>query len=321
MTTTAASDPTPSPAGPTPGGADRYRSARAGGTLPRPSALGASARVDRRSPDSPCSSPLATMCGRFGLADPRRLAHSATLRLLNVATVADGVPDPLPPRFNVAPTTPVLAALDVRRAGAMHRTLAMLRWGLVPRWARDTSIGNRLANARAETVDEKPSFREAWSRGQRCAILADVFYEWQDVGAVVADPRNGDPGTTGRRPVRRQARPAKQPWALALAEREPFAFAGLWERWRDPRQPDAAPLVTCTIITTAPNVLVAPIHDRMPVILTGDALAEWVDRETTPAAACRFLRPYPAESMDAWRIDTRVNAPMNDEPDVPARIA
>ncbi len=261
------------------------------------------------------------MCGRFGLADPRRLAHSATLRLLNVVTVADGVPDPLAPRFNVAPMTSVLATLDVRRAGAMHRTLAMLRWGLVPRWADDASIANRLANARAETVAGKPSFREAWSRGQRCAILADVFYEWQDVGDVAADPRNGDPGTTGLRPVRRQTKPAKQPWALGLADRGPFAFAGLWERWRDPRQPDAAPLVTCTIITTAPNALVAPIHDRMPVILTGDALAEWVDRNTTPAAAHRLLRPYPAESMEAWRIDTRVNTPANDEPEVLARIA
>lgn len=260
------------------------------------------------------------MCGRFGLTKPGRIAASGLLEQLAVDAVAPDVatdvPAELPPRYNIAPSEPVLAAFDARSDGAVRRTLAMLRWGLVPRWAKDTSIGNRLANARAETVAEKPAFRDAWARARRCAILADVFYEWQDVADAAADPRNADPGTTGRRPVARRAKPKKQPWAIRLDGGEPFAFAGLWESWRDPERPDDPPLVSCTLITTSPNALMRGIHDRMPVILTGDALVEWVDRETRPERAAELMRPYDARAMEAWRISTRVNTPANDDPSV-----
>ena len=268
------------------------------------------------------------MCGRYALAHPRRLAEHGLLDQLAVEAVAPDVPAELPPRHNVAPSQPVLAALNApvpredgrRDARETRRTLALLRWGLVPRWAKDASLGRRLANARAETVATAPAFRDAWARGRRCAVLADAFYEWQDLADAAADPRNGDPGTTGRRPVARRAKPGKQPWALALHDGAPFAFAGLWARWRDPADPDAAPLVTCTLVTTRPNALVAAIHDRMPVLLTGDALAAWLAADTTPDAAAALLAPYPAEAMAAWRVSPRVNAPANDDPDVLAPL-
>jgi putative SOS response-associated peptidase YedK len=273
------------------------------------------------------------MCGRYALAHPRRLAESGLLDQLAVAAVAPDVPAELPPRHNIAPSQPVLAALNApvpRAEGgaegrvdvrATRRTLALLRWGLVPRWAKEASIGHRLANARAETIATAPAFRDAWARGRRCAVLADAFYEWQDVRDATADPRNGDPGTTGRRPVARAAKPRKQPWALRLAGGAPFAFAGLWERWRDPADPEAAPLVTCTLVTTAPNALVASIHDRMPVILAGDALTAWLDGSVDADAAAALLAPYPAEAMEAWRVSMRVNTPANDDPGVLAPVA
>jgi putative SOS response-associated peptidase YedK len=120
--------------------------------------------------------------------------------------------------------------------------------------------------------------------------------------------------------VARRAKPRKQPWALALDDGAPFAFAGLWARWRDPADPDAEPLVTCTLVTTRPNALVAAIHDRMPVLLTGDALTAWLAAGTTPDAALALLAPYPAEAMAAWRVSPRVNAPANDDPGVLAPL-
>ncbi len=253
------------------------------------------------------------MCGRYGLTNPARLAESGFLERLRVDRIASDVPKDLPLRFNIAPSSPVLAALDVRAEGDVKRTLAMLRWGFVPRWAADASIGNKLANARAETLASRPTFRDAWKRGHRCGILADVFYEWQDIGESAADPRNGDPGTTGKRPVAKKAKPRKQPWAIRLDGGEPFALAGIWERWRDPLKPDDPPIVSCTIITTAPNTLVRTIHDRMPVILTGDALAEWMDRGTTPERAESLMTSFDAERMEAWPVSTRVNTPANDD--------
>lgn len=213
---------------------------------------------------------------------------------LGATRIAADVPESLPLRFNIAPGERVLTALDVRSGGALERTLAMPRWGFVPRWARDPSIGNRLVNARAETVTTTPAFRDAWSEGHRCLILADVFYEWQKL----PEPRK------------------KQPWAIRLSSGEPFAFAGLWDRWQDRAHPDEPPIVTVTIITTAANELVRPVHHRMPVMLTGEALAEWVDRDVPAGRADELLLPYSAAAMEAWRITTRVNAPVNDDADV-----
>jgi putative SOS response-associated peptidase YedK len=170
-------------------------------------------------------------------------------------------------------------------------------------------------------MDAKPAFRGAWSRGRRAAVLADAFYEWSDVRDEVADPRNGDePGTPpsgpSRRPVARSARPRRQPWAIRLAGGAPFAFAALWDSWRDPAAPDAPPLVSCTLVTTAPNPLVATIHDRMPVILTGDALRRWLSADTAPDEALALLAAYPAEHMEAWPVSPAVNTPAHDEPAV-----
>lgn len=256
------------------------------------------------------------MCGRYGLTKPQQLAQGGLLAELAIDAIADDLPDPYPARYNVAPSQPVLVVLDRVREGARTRTLAQLRWGLVPHWAKDAAIGHRLANARAETVLEKPAFRTPFTTGRRCLVLADVFYEWQDVGDATADPRNGDPGTTGTRPVARRAKPRKQPWAIALTDGAPFAFAGLWDRWRDPATPGAPPVASCTLVTTAPNALLRRIHDRMPVILPAAAMAEWLDPETPPERARALLRPLDAAAMHAWPIGTRVNAPAHDAPDV-----
>lgn len=232
------------------------------------------------------------MCGRYGLTNPLRLTESGFLQRLGVERVASDVPAELTPRFNIAPGSPVLAAFDVRRDGKLQRSLAMARWGLVPRWATEASAGNRLANARSETLARKPAFRAAWERGQRCAVIADVFYEWQS------------------------ATPRKQPWAIRLAGGPPFALAGLWERWRDPALPDAPPLVTCTVITTQPNALVTPVHHRMPVVLTGDELSRWVDRDVAPSEAAALMTPFDAGAMEAWTISHSINSPGNDGPEV-----
>jgi len=214
------------------------------------------------------------------------------MKRLRVERVASKVPADLPPRYNIAPGSQVLAALDVRSEGQLRRSLAMLQWGLVPHWAKDITIGNRLANARSETLATKPAFRAAWERGQRCAIIADVFFEWQ------------------------AATPRKQPWAIRLAGGAPFALAGLWERWRDPAHPDAPTVASCTVITTAPNALIAPLHDRMPVMLTGDALERWIDRDVPPPEAAALMTAFDASSMEAWMVSHAINAPGGDGPEV-----
>ena len=171
------------------------------------------------------------MCGRFTLtldADEIRTA----LRL-------GQIPAEWQPRRNIAPTEPVAVVID-----AVQRDVLWMRWGLIPSWAKDMSIGSRMFNARAETLAEKPSFRAAL-RQRRCLILADGFYEWQK-------PASG--------------KGKSQPFHFRLQGDEPFMFAGLWESWR---QPDGEALLSCTLITCAANETVAPIHDRMPVILRG----------------------------------------------------
>ncbi|GLC26738.1 SOS response-associated peptidase [Roseisolibacter agri] len=256
------------------------------------------------------------MCGRFGLTNPQRLAEAGLLADLAITSVAADLPNPYPARHNVAPSQPVLAVLDRTRDGERERTLAALQWGLVPRWAKDATIGHKLVNARAETLVEKPTFRAPFTKGKRCVVLADVFYEWQDLRDATADPRNGDRGTTGRRPVAKLAKPGKQPWAIRLRDGEPFAFAGLWETWRDPADPGAAWLATCTLITTTPNALVRRVHDRMPVLLPPGAVGEWLDPDTPPERARELLVPYDATAMEAWPISLRINTPAYDEPDV-----
>jgi putative SOS response-associated peptidase YedK len=198
------------------------------------------------------------MCGRFIL-----------LTDLTVITERFGVEAVAPvalPRGDLVPGREIPAV--VRDGG---NRLVALRWGLIPAWAKDPAIGRKLINARAETLAQKPSFRDAFQR-RRCLIPADGFDEW-----------TGEKGH--RRPVR-----------FRLRSGEPFAFAGLYETWRSP---EGALLNTCTIVTTVPNALIAPLHDRMPVILAPAAEALWLDRSVHDPAALRpLLAPYPAEAME-----------------------
>ncbi len=216
------------------------------------------------------------MCGRFTLTDPTQLDAEA----LGVALLP-----PLSARWNVAPPQPVLL---VRRARDGGREALLARWGLIPSWAKDPAIGNKLANARAETLAEKPSFRTAWAR-RRGLVVADGFFEWQVV-----------PGAR-----------SKQPWWITMRDRRPFTFGALWETWT---APDGETVVSCTLVTTAPNALMAPIHDRMPVIVAPQDRARWLG-EGADAPPADLAMPYPADAMRAERVSTWVNTPAHDDAD------
>jgi putative SOS response-associated peptidase YedK len=198
-------------------------------------------------------------------------------------------PPELPPRYNIAPTQDVAAV----RAVDGGRRLATLHWGLIPSWAKERAIGARMINARAETLAEKPAFRAAF-RARRCLIVADGFYEWQKVG--------------GR----------KQPHFIRLRDGQPFGFAGLWERWHGDGE---EAVESCTIVTTEANELLAPIHDRMPVIVDPQQFALWLDPSVTDTnRVAELLRPYASEAMEAYPISLLVNNPANDAPACRARL-
>jgi putative SOS response-associated peptidase YedK len=223
------------------------------------------------------------MCGRFTLTtDPGVVG-----RRFGAPPTQGGASTPRrAPRYNIAPTQTVVTVTD---GGA--RQLEEMRWGLVPRWAKDPKMGAKMINARAETLAEKPAFRDALRR-RRAIIPADGFYEWAA-------------GAPGRR--------SKQPMHVRLKSGEPFGFAGLWDEWKPPE--GGAPLRTCTIITTEPNELMATFHHRMPVILAPDAEGVWLDPEITdPAMLLSLLVPYPAEVMEAFPVGQEVNAVANDSP-------
>jgi putative SOS response-associated peptidase YedK len=214
------------------------------------------------------------MCGRYTVAvDPQLLAER-----FGVA-----VPEEVEPRFNVAPTDPVLAV--TRRAS--ERELLVARWGLVPHWAKDPKVGARMINARAETLTEKSAYRSLLAKG-RCLILADGFYEWR------LDP-------DGR----------KRPVRYSLDDGSPFGFAGLWTGRRDPESDEW--LRSCTIITTTANDIVAPVHDRMPVILPRGAEHAWLDRDASVEEALSLLQPYPSEHLRAADASMLVNSVKNDD--------
>ena len=192
---------------------------------------------------------------------------------------------PLSPRYNIAPSQPLLA---VRQRDDGSRQADTLRWGLIPSWAKDPAIGHRLINARSETAADKPSFRAAFRR-RRCLVPADGFYEW----AVLPDAD-------------------KQPWYFHPADRRPFAFAGLWERWQ---QPGGEAVESCTLLTTSANAVVAPVHHRMPVILSPQHYHQWLDcRQADPVVLQALMRPLPDRLLSAYAVSTLVNRPANDDP-------
>lgn len=214
------------------------------------------------------------MCGRYTLR--------ANADVLSSEFHLTQVP-PTTPRYNVAPSQQIAVV-----TAAEPTRLQSFRWGLVPGWAKDLSIGNRMINARAESLAEKPSFRSAFKR-RRCLVLADGFYEWF---------------AEGKR---------KQPIFVHREGHRPFAFAGLWESWRPPAGREV--IHSCTFATTAPNALMERYHDRMPVILTADTYAAWLaDGELAPDTAARLFEPYAADDLIAHPVSTLVNAPANDLP-------
>ena len=195
-----------------------------------------------------------------------------------------GVLDLIKPRYNIAPSqnSPTLVVKEDRRV------LVMMRWGLVPFWAKEASIGYKMINAKSETLTEKPSFRKPFKE-KRCLVLADGFYEWEKT-----DKKN------------------KVPYRFVLKNRQPFAFAGLWDVWKTP---EGDTLLSFTIITTRANELMERIHDRMPVILNEKDEAKWLDPEFKDTEKLSsLLQPYPSEQMVAYKVSTIVNSPKNDTP-------
>jgi putative SOS response-associated peptidase YedK len=213
------------------------------------------------------------MCGRFTLSiEESRLKQKLGLEEL---------PEEWTPRFNIAPSQQVLVVAD-----PTLRKAEFMRWGLIPPWAKDISIGNQLINARSETLNEKPSFRQAFAR-RRCLILADGFYEWQKI-----------PGKKG----------LSIPYYFQLVEHEPFGLAGLWEQWRSP---EGEEIKSCTIITCAANAVVSPIHERMPVLFKPDQFSAWLQQKTL-AELQPLLTSYPAENMVSFAVSNIVNSPAVD---------
>ena len=217
------------------------------------------------------------MCGRFVQAS----APTLLVERFDVDEVVSGVT--IEPHYNVAPRMDVSVVRDRDQV----RSLSQLRWGLVPPWADSPAIGDRMINARAESVDEKVAFRGAFER-RRCLIPADGFYEWQAGSAK------------------------KVPMYIHAIDQAPMAFAGLWESWRS--GPEADPLLTCTVITTTANATMRPVHDRMPVVLDPADWDEWLDRDARDTGALvRLLRPAPDDLLAFHPVSTRVNSARNDD--------
>lgn len=216
------------------------------------------------------------MCGRYAFFSPAE----AVKRIFALDEVSE-----FEPRYNIAPTQSVPA---VRAGEEGARAFAMLHWGLVPKWAKERAIGNRMINARSESLAEKPSFRDAF-RKRRCLVLADGWYEWQ----VTPD--------------------GKQPWFIRMKDARPLAFAGLWERWKDHK--DGALLESCTIVTTDASQSIRKIHERMPVVLAEADRDRWLDTAFSETdKLSELLRPYESKALEAWPVSRQVNAPKNQGP-------
>jgi putative SOS response-associated peptidase YedK len=222
------------------------------------------------------------MCGRFTLRTPTAvLVEHFDLRPNGAAG-----PPSVRPRYNIAPTQDVAVVRASPASGS--RELAWLHWGLIPSWAKDPSIGNRMINARGETFAEKPSFRVA-ARRRRCLIPTDGFYEWQKRGKT------------------------KQPYYIHRPDDGPFAFAGLWEHWR-PKDADGPEIESCTIVTTEANAMMQDLHERMPVILAPNDYTLWLDPdEQDVEAVAHLIAPCPDDELVAHPVSTHVNRPKNDD--------
>lgn len=221
------------------------------------------------------------MCGRFALS-PKTSQIEHLVPGLKVTKE-------IKPRYNIAPTQNISCVLNDGRL-----EVSSLRWGLIPSWAKDPSIGSRMINSRAETILEKPSFRTAF-RKRRCLILADGFYEWKKISPT-----------------------KKIPQFIRMKDAGPFTFGGIWEQWIDP---NGEIIRTASIITTMPNELMSSIHDRMPLIIPGNDRMLWLSREETPPVQLiDLLRPYPADEMEAYEVSTLVNNPGNDLPECRTRV-
>jgi putative SOS response-associated peptidase YedK len=217
------------------------------------------------------------MCGRF-VRHQKPSIYSETFEVESI---------PAGSSYNIAPTQPVAA---VRMQGD-HRECVLMRWGLIPFWSKD--IKNSFINARAETVLQKPAFRNS-AKKRRCLVLADGYYEWKTEGK------------------------AKQPYYFHLRDDRPFAFAGLWDRWQGPNDP----IESCTIITTQANDLSRPVHDRMPVMLTPEAGKLWLDPDVEDLTVLQeLLKAYPAAEMEGYPVSALVNSPKNNSPECIRRVA
>jgi putative SOS response-associated peptidase YedK len=248
---------------------------------------------------------LESMCGRYATsASPQDLMEE-----FEVDDLFEGLPGP---DYNVAPTVAVPAIFErrVKDTGEVRRRLAPLTWGLVPSWAKDPSIGSRMINARIETVAEKPAFKRAFST-RRCLLPADGFYEW-----YAAEPQAGGPG----RPKQR-----KQPFFIHRADGGLLVMAGIYEIWRDPHKPredDSAWLRTCSVITTQATDAAGHIHDRMPMVITRNAIDAWLDPVITdPERALALLEVTDASALEAYAVSTDVNSVENNNPSLVEPLA
>lgn len=218
------------------------------------------------------------MCGRYTLTESVNLIERFNL---------DGSDNHPQPRYNIAPTQNVPVILN-----ESPNKITMVRWGLIPFWAKEASIGQKIINARAETLDQRPSFKHCLQR-KRCIIPTDGFYEWKKDGST------------------------KKPYRITLENGELFGFAGLWDTWQDPV---GQIIRTCTIITTTPNELIEPIHNRMPVILPKESEHDWLDSTIDGRLMTGIFKPYPADIMTVYEVPSLVNSPKNDVVDCIAPI-
>lgn len=226
------------------------------------------------------------MCGRFTFT-------SAPILLRQIFRGCK-IPTNIAPRYNITPTQDVAVIANTQDNGESDgdaKKVEFFHWGLIPSWAKDPKIGSRMINARSETLIEKPSFRSAYKR-RRCLILADGYYEWQEVLGTKL----------------------KQPVYIRLKSKNPFAFAGLWEKWQANWMDK--PLRSCTIITCSPNPMLEEIHHRMPVILPQNAYAQWLAPDEQSSETLQpLLTSYPSEEMEAYPVSRLVNRPTNDSPE------